>query len=76
MGAYKIGRKLPESTPEYKMDDSVFFHIKTPEMFRVVVKWVGDLEALFMKPEEEVRKKKFFKNVSKVKENEKAETQF
>lgn len=40
---YKIGRKIPENTSKFIVDDSEELTINSPEIFRTIVKWVEDL---------------------------------
>ena len=37
---YKIGRKISENTPKYTNFGNCSFEIQTPEIFRVLIKWV------------------------------------
>lgn len=58
---FKIGRKIPESTTKYSYNQNDQFLITSPEIFRVIIKWVGDMEEFLLMPEDEVNEKTTFK---------------
>ena len=59
---YKIGRKLPDTVPKFNLnDDDEGFKINSPEIFRVIIKWVGDMEDFILFPSDEVEEKQTFK---------------
>ena len=51
---YKIGRKLPETISKFNLNDDVELTITAPEIFRVIIKWVDDMEEYLTAPDEEV----------------------
>ena len=49
---FKIGRKIPENTQKYSLDNNAEFTINSPEIFRVIIKWVEDMEDFLRAPED------------------------
>ena len=58
---FKISRKIPENTQKYFPGDSEEFTINSPEIFRVIIKWVDDMEEFLLSPEDEINEKISFK---------------
>lgn len=58
---YKIGRKIPENVPKYTDLDSNSLEINSPEIFRVIIKWMSYLEEAITAPNENINKKRNFK---------------
>lgn len=44
-------------------EDESSIDLKSPEIFRVIVKWVNDMEDYILHPEEEIKEKDHFKTV-------------
>lgn len=40
---YKIGRKIPENVPKYEKFDTEVLEVTSPQIFRVLIKWMEDM---------------------------------
>lgn len=58
-----IGRKIPENVDKMNEDVDVQIDLKSPEIFRVIVKWVSDMEDYILNPDDELKEKDYFKVV-------------
>lgn len=46
---YKIGRKIADNVSKYEKFDSDVLEITSPQIFRVLIKWMEDLEETITK---------------------------
>lgn len=58
-----IGRKIPENVDKMNEDEDAQIDLKSPEIFRVIVKWVSDMEDYILNPDDELKEKDYFKVV-------------
>ncbi len=54
---YKIDRKLPENASKFTNVNSNSLDIVSPELFRVILRWVNDMEDFILHAEDEVHEK-------------------
>ena len=46
----KIGRKIPDNTEKYFEFGNEDMEITSPQLFRVMIKWIEEMEHLLIKP--------------------------
>ena len=47
---HKIGRKIPETVSKFSENDEEILEITSPEIFRVIIKWVNDMSDYLLNP--------------------------
>jgi hypothetical protein len=62
-GNFKIGRKIPENISKYMDLDSSNFEIHSPEIFRIMIKWISSMDGIFMRTLNNLNKMKYLKIV-------------
>ena len=60
-GTFKIGRKISENVNIYKDLESNTMEIHSPEIFRVLIKFIRYIDCFFINGLEELKSKKYFK---------------
>lgn len=70
-GKFLIGKKFRDNVPPFNEEelDSFDFKCKSPEILRILIKWLEELEQFVNKPQSSIMDKKAFKDIRiKVKE--------
>ena len=60
-GNFKIGRKISENVTLYQELESESIEIYSPEIFRVIIKWISSMDGVFINSQEVLKKKKYLK---------------
>ncbi len=58
---YKIGRKISQNVSRYEKLDTGVLEMYSPQIFRVLIKWMEDLEETINKTNEKINQKQSFK---------------
>jgi hypothetical protein len=61
---YSLNRRLPETISKFTSINSNSLDIDSPELFRVILKWVNDMEDFVLNTQEEVEEKETFKVIN------------
>lgn len=70
-GKFKIGKKFRDNVPLFSEQElgSFDFKCRSPEILRILIKWLEELEQFVKKPQVSIMEKKAFKDLRiKVKE--------
>lgn len=64
-GKYLIGKKFKDNTPPFEEEEmnTLDFKCKSPEILRILIKWLEELEELMADCDKEIMKKMAFKDI-------------
>ena len=65
----KIGRKIPENTEKFYEFGTENMEITSPQLFRVMIKWIEEMESLLNKPSDLISKRSSIKYIKKFMNN-------
>ena len=60
-GNFKIGRKISENVGLFPDIESEHFDLHSPELFRIVIKWIGSMEDVLVDTQHALAKMKYFR---------------
>ena len=62
-GTFKISRKISENVSTYSDIESDNLEIHSPEIFRVIIKWISSMDGVFINSLENLKQFKYLKIV-------------